>query len=234
VQRSQTIICGGVAIVLAFATPALSAPTPSKSVETETIIVPSEDIGPDDEGLIPSDLPEFEEDDTGTIDPGDRSGSSTGAEALPPIEYDVDKLPAPVRRLREQITEAALSGDIDRLGPIFEANGEPVVSFGGAENPIDYLKSISGDPEGREILAILLEVLEQGFVHIDVGSPDEMYVWPYFARYPPEGLSGPQMVELFTLLTAGDYEDMKIFGTYQFYRVGISPDGTWRYFVAGD
>jgi len=153
---------------------------------------------------------------------------------LPPIEYDVGKLPAPVRRLRQQITEAALTGDIDRLGPIFEANGEPVVSFGGAEDPIDYLKSISGDPEGREILAILLEVLEQGFVHIDIGSPDEMYVWPYFARYPPEGLSGPQMVELFTLLTAGDYEDMKIFGTYQFYRVGISPDGTWRYFVAGD
>ena len=104
-----------------------------------------------------------------------------------------------------------------------------LLSFGDIDDPIDYLKSISGDPEGREILAILIEVLEAGFVHVEIGTPEDTYVWPYFARFPPDGSSGPQMVELFKLLTAGDYEDMKIYGTYLFYRVGIGPDGVWKY-----
>jgi hypothetical protein len=61
-----------------------------------------------------------------------------------------------------------------------------------------------------------------------------MYVWPYFARYPLDKLNGPQMVELFKILTAGDYEDMKAYGTYLFYRVGITPTGVWKYFISGD
>ncbi len=55
-------------------------------------------------------------------------------------------------------------------------------------------------PEGREILAILIEVLEAGYVHVDVGTPDEMYVWPYFARYPVNALTPRQIVELFKLV----------------------------------
>ncbi|HSG94829.1 MAG TPA: hypothetical protein VLA28_04880, partial [Afifellaceae bacterium] len=97
-----------------------------------------------------------------------------------------------------------------------------------------YLKSLSGDPEGREILAILLEVLESGFVLADPDTTEAMYLWPYFTRYPLENLTPEQMVEMFTLLTAGDYQDMLSYGAYIFFRVGISPDGTWHFFVAGD
>src|SRR3990170_2119306 len=106
--------------------------------------------------------------------------------------------------------------------------------LGGVPNPIEYLKSLSGDPEGREILALLIEVFEAGYVHVDVGTPDEMYVWPYFARYPVDKLTPPQLVELFKLVYAGDYEDMKAYGNYMSYRAGIAPDGTWRYFIAGE
>src|SRR5690606_18200029 len=101
-------------------------------------------------------------------------------------------------------------------------------------DPVDFLKSLSGDEDGAEILAIMLEVLEAGYVHVDRGTPQEMYIWPYFARYPIDRLSPSQMVELFKLITAGDFEDMKSFGTYVFYRLGITPDGRWSYFVAGD
>ena len=38
----------------------------------------------------------------------------------------------------------------------------------------------------------------------------------------------------FRLPTHGDFEDMKSFGAYNFYRVGITPQGRWRFFVAGD
>ena len=154
---------------------------------------------------------------------------------IPEVEYDPAKLPPPVRRLREQIIEAAATGDPEKLRPIFEANGEPpALSFAESDDPIDAVKALSGDPEGREILAILIEVLDAGYVHVDAGTPDEMYIWPYFARYPVEALTPPQLVELFKLVFSGDYEDMKTYGAYISYRVGLGPDGTWRFFLVGD
>lgn len=193
--------------------------------------------------ITPPSSPSIELDEPDEGDEGEESAEpeddapDEAAGPPPEVIYDVSKLPPPVRRIREQILEAAASGDVAKMGPIFEANGTPpVLSFGDPEStdPVGTLKSLSGDPEGREILAILIEVLDAGFVHVDEGKPEEMYIWPYFARYPIDKLTGPQMVELFKLLTAGDYEDMKVYGTYQFYRVGISPDGVWHYFVAGD
>ena len=80
----------------------------------------------------------------------------------------------------------------------------------------------------------LVEVLEAGFVHIDAGTRDEVYVWPYFTHVPLEALSPQQMVELFTIVTAYDFDEMKQFGAYNFYRAGIAPAGPWVYFVAGD
>jgi hypothetical protein len=35
-------------------------------------------------------------------------------------------------------------------------------------------------------------------------------------------------------VTSGDYADMAVTGTWSFYRVGIGPDGTLHYFVAGE
>jgi hypothetical protein len=99
---------------------------------------------------------------------------------------------------------------------------------------IDFLRSLSGDTEGQEILAILEEVLTSGYVHLDAGTPQELYAWPYFFAMPLEKLTPPQRVELFKIVTAGDYEDMKSFGTYTFYRVAIAPDGHWIFFVAGE
>ncbi|MEP3278917.1 MAG: hypothetical protein ABJN26_11425 [Stappiaceae bacterium] len=161
--------------------------------------------------------------------------SEQADETLPEILYTFENLPTPVRRMREQILEAAQSGKPEKLRPVLEANEvPPTLAFDEVADPIDYLKTSSGDGEGLELLAILSEVLEAGFVHVDKGTAQEMYVWPYFARYPLHGLKPDQMVELYRLVTAGDYADMQNFGAYSFYRVGIGPDGTWHYFVAGD
>jgi hypothetical protein len=154
---------------------------------------------------------------------------------LPPILRSDADLPEPVRATRGALMQAARSGDMEELRALMAAQPEPPsVSFGDPGDPIEYLKALSGDAEGREILAILLEVMESGFSHVGEGTPDELYVWPYFAQYPLEALSPEQIVELFTLLTAADYEDMKSYGAYTFFRVGIEPDGRWLFFVAGD
>lgn len=153
----------------------------------------------------------------------------------PQVFYGEEGLPPSVKALRAKILAATRTGDLEALRPILEANGEPPqLSGGDSDDPIATLKLLSGDPKGREILAILEEVLEAGFVHVDVGTPQEMYIWPYFTRYPLDKLSGPQMVELFRLITAGDFQDMQDKGVYSFYRVGISPDGKWQFFEDGD
>jgi len=237
VYRRWLVIFGGFAISCLVVGAASSASPTGKAVETETIIVEPDDFGVGDPGLSIPKLPILDDSEPGNdgLAPDFTIRDTEKFGPPPTVEYDFSQLPTPVGRLREQLIEAARSGDIENLRPIFEANQElPLISFDEIEDPIDHLKSLAGDPDGREILAILIEVLDAGFVHVDIDTPEEMYVWPYFARYPLDDLTGRQMVELFKLLTAGDYEDMKIFGAYIFYRVGITPNGVWKYFVAGD
>lgn len=156
--------------------------------------------------------------------------------AVPEILSDTGALPEPVRRMRELILDACRRGDLEGLRRLIgSGDAATQLSFGVPDiDPIDFLREISGDGEGHEILAILAEVLEADFVRMDAGTPHELYVWPYFYAYPLDQLAAPQRVELFRLVTAGDYEDMLAFGGYNFYRVGISPAGEWVFFVAGD
>ena len=156
--------------------------------------------------------------------------------AVPEIYHDLEKLPFPVRRMRELILEATHTGDIEKLRAyIGVGENGTMLSLGGFEgDPIDFLKSQSGDPKGHEILAILAEILESGYVVMDKGTEQETYVWPYHFAMPIEKLTPQQRVELFRIITFGDFQDMKDFGGYIFYRIGISPKGRWEFFVAGD
>lgn len=153
-----------------------------------------------------------------------------------PVEVlsDVSKIPEAVARMRELIVEAAASGDIERLRPLL---GKGLTQTQVGENgtdPVEVLKGLSGDPDGIEILAILLDVLSTGFVLVDKGTPEEIYVWPYFTEKSLPSLTAPEKVDLFRLVTAGDVAGMEEGGNYNFYRVGITPDGEWKFFVAGD
>jgi len=177
----------------------------------------------------------------GTPPPADDAEEAQPAPEGPPPEiiYDLSRLPAPAKRMRELIIEATHTGDLEKLRPLIgTGDSATLLSFGGVDgDPIEFLRSISGDTEpgeGQEILAILEEVLSAGFVHLDPGTPEEVYVWPYFHAIPLEKLTPPQRVELFKIVTAGDYEEMRAYGVYSFYRAGISPEGQWRFFVAGD
>jgi hypothetical protein len=201
-----------------------------------------------DRNAAPADAPEEEPVENAPIeipmpDPlVDKAASEATDEAAPeviePVEVltDVSEVPAPVARMRELIVEAAASGDIERLRPLLGKGPTQtqVSGAGGEEDPIAILKGLSGDQDGVEILAILLDVLSTGFVLVDQGTPEEAYVWPYFAAKPLSSLTPTEKVDLFRLVTAGDFAEMEEFGSYNFYRVGITPDGRWKFFVAGD
>ena len=138
--------------------------------------------------------------------------------------------------MRDALLEASKTGDPEKLRPLLGLGDDMTqLSLGEIEgDPIAFIKGLSGDPDGLEILAIMEEVLTSGYVHLDVGTDEELYVWPYFFAIPLEKLTAPQKVELFKIITAGDYEEMKSFGSYIFYRFGITPQGRWAFFVAGD
>ena len=155
---------------------------------------------------------------------------------IPDVSYDLEALPFSTRRMHELLLEATKSGDIEKLRP-YIGSGEfaTQLSLGGPDgDPIEFLKQSSGDDEGHEILAILEEILQSGYVRMDPDTEHEVYVWPYFFAMPIEALTAKQKVELFRIVTYGDFLDMKDFGGYIFYRVGISPEGRWEFFVAGD
>ncbi|MDG4885242.1 hypothetical protein [Mesorhizobium sp. WSM4884] len=197
---------------------------------------------PDPLGSKPSDNNQ-PPDDTNKSEPETPSGSGgvtsprTDPDAPPPpVVYDLDKLPEPVKRMHGLLIEACKTGDIEKLRPLIGSGDSMTqLSLGDIEgDPITFLKGLSGDSDGQEILAILEEVLSAGYVHVDTGTPQELYVWPYFFALPLDKLDPRQRVELFKLVTASDYDDMKQFGAYIFYRVGITPTGQWLFFVAGD
>jgi hypothetical protein len=153
----------------------------------------------------------------------------------PEIITDLSRLPQPVARMRERILAAAKSGELKKLVTAMQTNETmPIFSLGDDKDPAAFWRSTYPDSEGVEVLAILLGVLEAPYVHVEKGTPQEMYLWPYFARMPIKSLTPEQKVELFRIVTGADYKEMLDFGAYSFYRLGIGPDGTWHFFVSGD
>ncbi|RIY01346.1 hypothetical protein D3218_08250 [Aureimonas flava] len=171
-------------------------------------------------------------------DAGENGAQEPSNADLPPIEivYGDEGLPQPVRDLRAKLMEVARTGDIEKLRPYFQTGADPTVVSATMpeQDPVVTLKEASGDGDGVELMAILLETLEAGHVRLDPGGENEIYVWPYFTQVDLGALTKPQLVQLFELVTAGDYQRMVANGSYDFYRVGISPEGRFEFFVDGD
>ncbi len=228
---SATLFWDGAAMALSDIKE-LPAPSPEQSEEGQ----PAQEQQPAPETEAPADeaLPGIP-----SPDPliNKQQQDDAGVEAPPPeVIYDITKAPEPVRHLREQLIEAAASGDIERLRPFLNPGPDQtqILMEDDKADPITALKGLSGDDDGIEILAILIDVLSTGFVHVDAGTPEEAYVWPYFAEKPLTSLTPPEKVELLRIVTAGDFADMQEYGNYNFFRVGIAPDGKWKFFTAGD
>ncbi len=170
------------------------------------------------------------------VDNRARNVVAAGAIPAPPeVLTDLARLPPAVVAMRARILAAARSGRLEALVGVMQASETmPTFSLHGDKDPTLYWRRNYPDSEGLEVLAIVIEVLESGFVHENPGTPDDMYVWPYFARVPLKSLTPAQKVELFKFITGSDYKDMLNAGAYNFFRIGIGQDGAWRYFVTGD
>ncbi|MET3926399.1 hypothetical protein [Devosia sp. 2618] len=152
------------------------------------------------------------------------------------VSDDLSALPEAVRAMRQQLIDATKSGDIESLQAIIDAQDTPpTVSFGLPDDPVAYLKEQSADPEGRQILAVLRNVLEAPYAKIDASSETPSYVWPYLAVVPDiSNLTPAQTVDAYRLVSDEDLKGMTEFGGWFAWRVFIGTDGEWQMFVSGD
>lgn len=232
------LVAGSSTILLQAPAYALSDIKDITPAEPEAPASQEPGVVPDDEGpaaeesfpVIPDPDPLIKRDDAGEARPVDPD------EPAPEVIYDLEKAPEPVRRMRRLIMDAAVTGDISKLRPLLNPGPDQtqVPLQTPDQDPIAALKAASGDEEGIEILAILLDILSTGFVELDKGTPEATYVWPYFAGKSITLLTPQEKVELLRIVTAGDVTEMQEFGNYNFFRVGITPDGRWKFFSVGD
>lgn len=230
-----TLMLASTAAVPAFALSDIKdiAPPSTEAPETDrTAPLPSDELDDLEDSIpvIPDPDPLIRRDDASEAEPAEPD--------RPPAEviYDIEKAPEPVRRMRELIIEAAKTGDISKLRPLMNPGADQtIVPLQDPEqDPVDGLKALSGDSEGVEVLAILLDILSTGFVQMDKGTPEETYVWPYFAGKSLGLLTPQEKVELLRIVTAGDVAEMQEYGNYNFFRIGITPDGRWKFLSVGD
>ena len=109
-----------------------------------------------------------------------------------------------------------------KSGPIIDSfDPKPIVSFGDENDAIAYWKASSADGTGRDILAEMIKVFSSGFSHINSGTAEDTYVWPYHFVYPLDKLTAEQEVELYLLVPAEYRKDMEDAGGYIGFRAGI-------------
>lgn len=153
----------------------------------------------------------------------------------PEISSDISALPAPVQAKRQALIDAARTGDIEALKPIIEAQQTPPnVSFGDPDNALAFLKDISEDDDGRQILGLLLDLFDQPYAFYPDSGGETYYIWPYLAEVDPNAMTPEQQVDAYRLLNSEQIEELKQFGAWYYWRTFISESGEWSAFVAGD
>jgi hypothetical protein len=150
------------------------------------------------------------------------------------IGYGAGSLPRGVAEMREAILAAVRTGDMEELRIAIELNEmKPELGAAAGSDPLAHLKALSGDGEGREVLAVLGRLLESGYAVIPAGKDIEnnrVYVWPYFAEVPLDALTSAQQVELYRLVTPAEASAMRTAKKWSWWRLAIGAEGTWLSF----
>jgi hypothetical protein len=147
------------------------------------------------------------------------------------------KLPAHVADLRDVILSAARSGKIEELNTAFDVSGVvPDLGIAPRSDPIKSLKDRSADPDGRDTLAALAQIMEMPAAALPLGNDIEnnlIYVWPYLSTKPLDKLTPAEQVDLFRLVPPALAIEMRAKNRWLWWRVVIAADGSWTMFKKG-
>ena len=146
----------------------------------------------------------------------------------------LEPLPPAVTEMRDTILAAVRSGNIEDLKPALQWNEmPPVIATTAVDDPIAHWKSVSGDGQGREILAILENLFAAGHAVLPVGRDVEnnkLFVWPRFAEMDLSKLRPEDEVQLYRLVTPAEVKTMIAKKRWLGYRLAIGAEGTWHTF----
>jgi hypothetical protein len=164
-----------------------------------------------------------------------RKAEPAPAASVVRLEHDPARLPEKVREMRDAILAAARSGDIEALRTPLEWNElKPEIGGSQGADPVAVWRKASGDGEGREILAVLIDVLEAPYAVVDAGGKDARFVWPGYAEVALSSLSPADEVGLYRLLRPAEANAMRDAGRWTWWRLVIGADGTWHSFVKAE
>lgn len=140
-----------------------------------------------------------------------------------------DELPPAVIETRRAIAVAAVACDYEALEDLGISDGEFVWTFSDDGTPAEgevanawRASEAAGDP----VLASLVQLLQ--LPHASRGGD---FVWPSAFADEPTVEDWEALRELYTV---EEIQAFREFGGYAGLRVGISSEGEWQYFVAGD
>lgn len=143
-------------------------------------------------------------------------------------------LPGNVAEMRDAILAAAKSGRIEELRTAIEWNElQPDFGAEAKDDPIGYWRRLSADVEGREVLALLVTMLEMPPHKLAIGPDAEnagVFVWPYVAELPLDGLKPAEEVDALRVMPAEIFKSLKLSKKWSWWRLAISADGTWLTF----
>ncbi|MBD0290202.1 MAG: hypothetical protein ICV74_03005 [Thermoleophilia bacterium] len=132
-------------------------------------------------------------------------------------------LPAPVARTHGRLLAAAETGEYEALRPLIPSQFSYTFGAPDEGGPIAYWRRAEAETDERPI-RILARILRMPYT-----LASGRYVWPFAYDKDPEDLTGYERKLL------GDLAELFGAGSgYLGWRTGIEPDGTWRFFIAGD
>lgn len=147
-------------------------------------------------------------------------------------------LPTHVIEMRDLILAAVRSGRIEDLQTAIDQNElPPEVGAPQGVAPVDHLRKVSADGEGRELLAVLANLLQSDPILMPIGRDVEnnrVYVWPSVSEANFEKLTPAQEVALYRLMPVASAKAMIATKKWTWWRLAIGADGTWLTFIKRD
>ncbi len=166
--------------------------------------------------------------------PGPKEPDHHAKAPVAPARPAAKPLPPPVEEMRDAILAATRSGHIEDLRVPLDWNElKPDVADTAVDDPIAYWKKVSGDGEGREILAVLANILQMPPAEVPLGKDLEnnvVYVWPYLAEAKLDALTPAEQVDLLRLVSPEEAKKMRKAKRWTWWRLSIGADGTWHSF----
>jgi spore germination protein GerM len=159
------------------------------------------------------------------------SSTDTCSGALAGSFVEQPDLPTAVADIRRQMWQAAIVCDYETLAALASPNVN--YSFGDSGDPAAYWTQLETD--GEQPMLYLAATLNLPSATIDAGDLGTVYVWPSAYSYPSwNDVPQADRDALAALYHEADVADWELFGSFIGWRIGITGNGEWVYFVAGD